>query len=135
VALGLLVAALVVLQTRLAQFLPLEIQKYLHEKINDAVETYLSSECDLSGDWSCTNSPPCQNPPDHQASIQQDRYKLFFNNERNDPRAGGVWIKPRLVFVPRFDPDHGGAFGEISRDCKKIDWSNKEHTIWEKKSP
>jgi hypothetical protein len=130
-----IVGALIALQAGLAQLLPPPLQKYFNVKITDIVEKYLTSECDLSGDWNCTNSPPCKNPPDRQASIRQVGYQLFFHNERNDPDAGGVWVKPRLVFVPNYDPGQGGAFAVISNDCKTINWSNKEHTIWQKASP
>jgi hypothetical protein len=50
-ALSGIVGALVVLQTGLAQLLPSPIQKYFNEKMRDSIETYLTSECDLSGEW------------------------------------------------------------------------------------
>jgi len=67
-----------------------------------------------------------------QASIRQDGYELFFHNERaGDPDSAGIWVKPRLVFVPRYDPGHGGDFGEVAQDCRKITWSDKG-AVWER---
>lgn len=126
------IGALVGVQAGLAQILPAPIQTWFNEKMQSAIETYLTSECKLAGDWICTTKG-CEQPPSRQALIRQDGNMLFFQNERkNDPESAGIWVKPRLVFVPRYDPGHGGDFGDITKDCQKIIWSD-HGAVWERK--
>ncbi len=55
---------------------------------------------------------------------------FFFQNERKgNPKSAGIWVRPRLVFVPRYDPGHGGDFGDITKDCQKITWSDRG-AVW-----
>jgi hypothetical protein len=129
-ALSGIVASLVAIQAGLAQVLPTPVQSFFNEAIRWAVETYLTSECNLSGNWVCS-SDICQRPPERQASIKQTGYKLFFHNERNgSPDSAGIWVRPRLVFVPVYDPAHGGNFGEVAGNCRKITWSDT--AVWDR---
>jgi hypothetical protein len=131
-ALSGIVAALVAIQAGLAQLLPAPLQEYFNDKIRYTVETYLTSECKLAGDWTC-HGDGCLADHPRQASIKQDGYKLFFRNERpNDPDSAGIWVRPRLVFVPRYDQARGGDFGEVSPDCRTITWSDA-HAVWERR--
>jgi hypothetical protein len=130
-ALSTIVGALVAIQAGLAQLLPSTVQSFFNQWIRQSVETYLTSECDLSDNWVC-NTSGCKNPPDRQAHIKQMGYQLFFHNERaGDPDSAGIWVRPRLVFVPRYDIGHGGDFGEVAQDCRKITWSD-QGAVWER---
>lgn len=126
-----IVGALVAIQAGLAQLFPKTVQEWFNQRVGAVVQTYLSSECDLTGDWICETSG-CLVPPARQAKISQNAYQLFLQNERpGDPPSAGIWVKPRLIFVPRYDPSHGGDFGAISKSCNQIDWSDKS-AIWKR---
>jgi hypothetical protein len=60
-ALSTIVGALVAIQAGLAQLLPSTVQSFFNQWIRQSVETYLTSECDLSGNWVC-NTSGCKNP-------------------------------------------------------------------------
>lgn len=119
-----IVGALAAIQAGLAQILPKAMQDWFNQRVEGVVQTYLSSECNLTGNWVC-ETVGCLRPPARQATIKEKNYELVFQNERpGDPETTGVWVRPRLVFVPRYDPAHGGDFGRVSKSCDRIEWSD-----------
>jgi hypothetical protein len=127
-----IVTGLVALQAALAQLFPKPLQDWFNAKVGNAVQSYLSYDCDLTGNWICRTAG-CAVPPPRQATITQKKdYELVFRNERiGDPDSMGIWVRQGLVFVPRYDPGHGGDFGRVSKTCDRIEWSDSA-AVWER---
>lgn len=108
-----IVTGLVALEAALAQLFPKPMQNWFNEKVGGVVQSYISNDCDLTGHWICRTAG-CLVPPPRQATITQKRdFELVFRNERpGDPDSMGIWVRKGLVFVPRYDPAHGGDFGK-----------------------
>jgi hypothetical protein len=112
----------------LGQLLPQGVQRWFNDRVAGLSEKFLSDNCDLSGTWNCTGGV-CKNPSDRHPSVYQEGDIMYFTNEVAGTSAkAGFFVRHRLILVPSWDPDVGGAFASVSNDCKTIKW--QDTAVW-----